>query len=265
MLHLLDESLEAFLRAAVPLPKREVDVAFDAPDRDWAARVSRPTVNLYLWDVRRNFEERDGGLESVAGPDGRPRLRPPLPRVDCRYLVTAWTSEVQDEHSLLGHTLAALLLHSTLEQRYLQGAIAQVVPPPTLEVAGPEGRDNSDFWSALGGQLKPGLDLVVTATVDAAMLVAVGPPVDRYTIRARRTGDGASAGDAVSERSFVGGRASDQEGTPVTTARGSGRVGADGAFLVPGQPGDDVTVEGAVRGRIPDSGPVELPERRRRK
>jgi len=263
MLHLLDESLEAFLRAAVPLPKREVDVAFDAPDRDWAARVSRPTVNLYLWDVRRNLEERDGGLESVPGPDGRPRLRPPLPRVDCRYLVTAWTSEVQDEHSLLGHTLAALLLHHTIEERYLQGAVAQVLPHPTLAVAGPEGRDNSDFWSALGGQLKPGLDLVVTATIDAAMLVAVGPPVDRYTIRARRTGAG--DGVAVSERSFVGGRATDEEGTPVTTARGAGRVGADGAFLVPAQPGDDVSVDGAVRGQVPERGPVELPQRRRRK
>lgn len=89
MLHLLDESLEAFLRATVPLPKREVDVVFAAPDRDWAARVSRPTVNLYLWDVRRNLDERDGGMETVFGDDGRPLRRPPLPRVDCRYLVTA--------------------------------------------------------------------------------------------------------------------------------------------------------------------------------
>src|SRR5436305_4248909 len=240
MLHLLDESLEAFLRAAVPLGKREVDVSFAAPDRDWAARVSRPTVNLYLWDVRRNLDERDGGMETVIDDNGRPRLRPPLPRVDCRYLVTAWTSEVQDEHSLLGHTLAAMLLHHTIEERYLQGSIAQVVPGPTLAVAGPEGRDNSDFWSALGGQLKPGLDLVVTATVDAAMLVSVGPPVDRYTIRARRTGAG--DGVAVSERSFVGGRVPDEEGTPVTTARGSGRVGADGAFLVPARAGEDVAV-----------------------
>ena len=69
MLHLLDESLEAFLRAAVPLPKREIDVSFDAPDRDWGARVSRPTINLYLWDVRPNLEQRDSGMEVVTGPD----------------------------------------------------------------------------------------------------------------------------------------------------------------------------------------------------
>ena len=260
MLHLLDESLEAFLRATVPLPKREVDVAFAAPDRDWAARVSRPTVNLYLWDVRRNLDERDGGMETVVGDDGRPLRRPPLPRVDCRYLVTAWTSEVQDEHSLLGHTLAALLLHTTIEERFLAGAIAKVTPPPTIEIASSDGRDNSDFWSALGGQLKPGLDVVVTATVDAATLVAAGPPVDRYTIRAWRKAE-PDAAAAVSSRSFVGGRASSPEGASVSTARGAGRVGADGAFLVPAESGDEVLVDGAPRGRVPETGPIDLPER----
>jgi hypothetical protein len=261
MLHLLDESLEAFLRATVPLGKREVDVSFAAPDRDWAARVSRPTVNLYLWDVRRNLDQRDAGMEVVPGENGRALRRPPLPRVDCRYLVTAWTTEVQDEHSLLGHTLAALLLHSTLEERYLSGSFAQVRPLPTIEVAGTDGRDNSDFWSALGGQLKPGLDVVVTATVDAALLVAAGPPVDRYTIRAWRKvdEDPAAQEPAVSERSFVGGRSSADEGTAVVTRRGSGRVGADGAFLIPAEPGDEVSVEGVVRGRVPDTGPIDLP------
>jgi len=262
MLHLLDESLEAFLRAAVPLPKREVDVAFAAPDRDWAARVSRPTVNLYLWDVRRNLDERAGGMETVIGDDGRPLRRPPLPRVDCRYLVTAWTSEVQDEHSLLGHTLAALLLHTTIEERFLAGAIAKVLPPPTIEVASSDGRDNSDFWSALGGQLKPGLDVVVTATVDAANLVAAGPPVDRYTIRAwRKVDEDPAAREAsVSERSFVGGRTAAGEGAAVSTARGAGRVGAGGAFLVPAESGDEILVDGVRRGRVPDAGPIDLPE-----
>jgi hypothetical protein len=182
--------------------------------------------------------------------------------VDCRYLVTAWTSEVQDEHSLLGHTLAALLLHHTIEERYLQGAIAKVQPPPTIEVAATDGRDNSDFWSALGGQLKPGLDVVVTATVDAALLVAAGPPVDRYTIRAwRKVDEDETAREpAVSERSFVGGRVAQEEGTAVVTPRGGARVGPDGTFLIPARPGDQVSVDGAVRGRVPDHGPIDLSE-----
>jgi hypothetical protein len=177
MLHLLDESLEAFLRAVVPLPARDVDVVFDAPDGTWAAGVSRPTVNLYLWDVRPNLVEREWGQELIEQDNGRKVRREPLPRVDCRYLVTAWTTEVRDEHSLLGHVLAALLLHATIEAVHLQGPLATVRPLPTINLRSGDGAENSDFWSALGGQLKPGLDLVVTATIDAALLVPAGPPV----------------------------------------------------------------------------------------
>jgi Pvc16 N-terminal domain len=257
MLHLLDDSLEAFLRGAVPLPRREVDVSFDAPDRDWSARVSRPTINLYLWDVRRNKDQREAGVEVVQGENGRPLRRPPLPRVDCRYLVTAWTSDVRDEHSLLGATLAALLVHPEVEPRYLQGPYAGVRPVPTIEVAGSDGQANSDFWSALGGQLKPGLDVVVTATVDAAMLVAAGPPVYRYSLGTRRIDSGAR----VSERRFVVGRSREAKDTRVVTRRGAGRVRADGTFLVPGEAGDEIVVDGVVRGRIPKSGAIDLPGR----
>lgn len=182
MFHLLDDSLEAFLRAAVPLSKREIDVSFEAPDKDWAARISRPTVNLYLWDVKRNLLQRDLGSEVVVNGDGRPQRRAPLHRVDCRYLVTAWTSEMRDEHSLLGATLTAFLLHPQLEEQYLQGSYAKVRPVPSIEVRAGDGAENSDFWSALGGQLKPGLDVTVTATVDSSLRFEVGPPVDKYEV-----------------------------------------------------------------------------------
>lgn len=254
MLHLLDESLEAFLRAEVPLSRREVDVSFDAPDSEWSARVSRPTINAYLWDVRRNLAQRDAGVELVRHPNGSVHRRAPLPRVDCRYLITAWTSEVRDEHSLLGATLAALLQHEEIEPVYLQGQYAAVRPIPTIEVAAGDGRDNSDFWSALGGQLKPGLDVVVTATVDVSLFAEAGPPVERLAVRTELDRG------TVSERRLVGGHVGAPEGTVVATRRGSARVGADGAFLVPGEPGDEVRVDGAARGRIPGHGPVELDE-----
>lgn len=194
MLHLLDESLEAFLRAAVPLAQREVDVVFDAPDGEWAAGVSRPTVDLYLWDVRPNLTEREYGEEMVALDNGRRARRDQLPRVDCRYLVTAWTREVRDEHSLLGDVLAALLLHKVIAAEHLRGPFADVRPLPSVTLRGGDGSENSDFWSALGGQLKPGLDLVVTATLDAKALTTVGPPVEKVLPSvvdsiARRNGD----------------------------------------------------------------------------
>jgi hypothetical protein len=252
MLHLLDESLEEFLRTTVPLPRREIDVSFAAPDKDWAAKVSRPTINLYLWDVRRNLTERELGVEAVQTGDGRLHHRPPLPRVDCRYLITAWTSDIRDEHSLLGAALAALLRYSELSREHLRGAYRDVVPVPGMEIGAGDGRDNSDFWSALGGQLKPGLDLTVTATVDATLLVPVGPPVERYTITTK-------AGTAdPAERLFVGGRTDAPPGTLVSTPHGATSVREDGTFLVPARPGDPLSVDGAEADRIEDTGAVDL-------
>ena len=252
MLHLLDESLEEFLRTAVPLPPREIDVSFAAPDKEWAAKVSRPTINLYLWEVRRNLEERDFGVDVLYDDDGRVRRRPPLPRIDCRYLITAWTADIRDEHSLLGATLAALLKQPELDRQYLQGSYRDVVPVPAIEVGAGDGRNNSDFWSALGGQLKPGLDVTVTATVDAALTAPVGPPVDRVTITAR--GNGTSDG-----RLFVGGRTGQPAGTLVSTPHGATTVTEGGTFLVPGEEGDEVSVDGVPAGRIGETGPIQPP------
>jgi hypothetical protein len=196
MLHLLDEALEDFLRATVPLAGTS-DIAFEAPDRDWSAgrSSSRTTINLYLWDVRPNLDEREFGLVEVSTSTGR-RRQEPLPRVDCRYLVTAWGSSVGDEHTLLGQVLTALLLHPVVDPEHLPPQLASVLPLPTLGLRGGAGAENSDFWSALGGQLKPGLDLVVTATVDAAALHEVGPPVDAVVLR-QRDRQGRGTGETV--------------------------------------------------------------------
>ncbi|CAM3910804.1 DUF4255 domain-containing protein [Kibdelosporangium persicum] len=254
MLNLLDESLEEFLRAVVPLPKREIDISFDAPDKDWSARVSRPTINLYLWDVRRNVTEREYGLETVHDENGRPHRRPPLPRVDCRYLVTAWTSDMRDEHSLLGATLTALLMHTEIEAEYLQAPYDAVTPVPSVTIASGGERDNSDFWSALGGQLKPGLDVTVTATVDSALLVAAGPPVHRFSIIT------SNAGEASEERMFVAGQT--DAGTLVSTPHGAVETDEEGKFLVPAEVGDKVSVNGKNRGEVPPTGPIEFKRRR---
>ena len=267
MFHLLDESLEEFLRTAVPLPAREIDISFAAPDKDWAAKVSRPTINLYLWDVRRNLKDSELGMVEVRDSTGRLSRRAPLPRIDCRYLVTAWTADVRDEHSLLGAALVALLKYSELERPYLKGAYQDIEPVPAIEMGAGDGRDNSDFWSALGGQFKPGLDLTVTATVDAALLTPAGPPVERLTITTTTTAAPAAAGvpadpptptdgGAADARTYVAGRSEHPAGTPVSTDHGATTVAADGTYLVPAEPGDEVRVEGDVVGQVGDSGPV---------
>lgn len=241
MLHLLDESLEAFLRAEVPLSARQVDVSFEAPDDDWGARVTKPTVNLFLWDVRKNMDERESGMDVVDGAEGKKFRAPPKPRVDCRYLVTAWTTEVKDEHQLLGSLLTAFLTNHELRPEYLQGSYAEVRPIPTMKAALPNDDDSTDFWTALGGQIKPGLDLVVTATVDLVPSVEAGPPVERYEVGLSAGGGDADAGERVE---VVGGEAKGAEpGATVRSPRGRGTVEPGGRFRIRAGAGDEIVVE----------------------
>lgn len=189
MLHLVDQSLEALLRAEVPLPADQIDVSFEAPDRDWSARTTKPTLNLYLWDVRLSLKEQNSGVEAYRDEDGKLHRSAPKPRVDLRYLVTAWTADVRDEHQLLGAVLGSLYTHKGFPEQYLQGGLDKVLPLPKMIVAYPDERENGDFWNALGGRLKPGLDLIVTMTLDVALAHEVGPPVVRYEVGLKDTLD----------------------------------------------------------------------------
>jgi hypothetical protein len=211
MLNLLDESLERFLRAVVPLPTREVDIAFEAPDGDWAAGVARPTVNLYLWDVRPSMTERNLGMLEVTDENGRKQRRAPLPRVECRFLVTAWTSEVNDEHALLGRVLLALLNNPVIGVEYLTNGLAGVEPLPVIELRTGPATENSDFWSALGGQLKPGLDVAVTVTLDAAVVKEAGPPVRELDLRKLALGGTIDEQTTIADEQHT----TEEEGAPV--------------------------------------------------
>lgn len=175
MLHLLDDSLDAFLRAAGPLPATDVDVSFEPPDGDWAAGLSRPTVNLYLWRLRRSATEGMAGTE-VVQRDGVAYRRGPRPRVQLGYLVTAWATEARNAHQLLGRVLAAFLSTNQLPPEYLQGAFADVRPLPTLTLSKADDDPPAEFWVALGGRFQPGVELAVTATIDPEAMVEVPPP-----------------------------------------------------------------------------------------
>src|SRR4029077_16337797 len=79
------------------------------------------------------------------------------------YLVTAWTQRPEDEHRLLASLLRCFLLSDCLPSDLLAGALADIplAMPVTCALPPPEDRALSDVWSALGGELKPSLDLVV--------------------------------------------------------------------------------------------------------
>jgi uncharacterized protein DUF4255 len=175
----VDEALRALVRAEVA-GSSEVEVAFDAPTREWAGRRNAPTVNLYLYDIREDLRRRERGLVNSYDERGAVVDRRYPPRhIKVTYLITAWTQRPEDEHRLLSSLLYAFLRNETLPAELLTGRLAELGLPVTVSVAlpPPEDRSFADVWSALGGELKPSLDVVVTAPVDGGRRFEVGPPV----------------------------------------------------------------------------------------
>ena len=81
MLSDFDATLKELLVQRVPFDPAEVDVSFECPRREWASKVLKPTVNLYLFDLRENMELRQSGsmVERSANGQGRTgRKRPPV-------------------------------------------------------------------------------------------------------------------------------------------------------------------------------------------
>ena len=174
MLHLLDDGLDAFLRAELGQPAASLDVSFALPDREWAAGVSRPTLNLLLASVNPASPEGGAGIQYFE-ENGQPRRRPALPRMAFTYLVTAWVTDVRDEHRLLGVVLATLARPRTLEPAYLAEPLRSVVPAPTMRLD-INASDPADLWPAIGGRYHPSLALVVTASVDPGASEPTAPP-----------------------------------------------------------------------------------------
>ena len=179
MIEEIDETLRELVKREA-LNGAQVDIAFDAPTKDWAARRNAPAVNLYLYDIREDLSRRDAAWYPTYDPDGRTKERRPLPRrYKLSYLVTAWTQRPEDEHRLLSACLHAFLRHETMAPSELRGPLHDQPLAVEMTVALPLGPDRSiaDVWSALGGELKPSLDLVVISPFVVGRAVQAGPPV----------------------------------------------------------------------------------------
>jgi hypothetical protein len=213
MIQEVDETLRTLIRREA-LNGSEVDVAFDAPTRDWAARRNAPTLDLYLYDIREDVQRREVMWESVRNEVGRVTERRPPPRhYKLSYLVTAWTQRPEDEHRLLSAVLSCFMRYPTLPENALSGSLAQAGLPlwTTIALPPPPDRSLSDVWSALGGELKPSLDLVIVAPLEERRQEQAGPPVrEMPRIRVTRP-------DSEAKRSGGGGR---RRAAPAGTAEG---------------------------------------------
>ncbi len=179
MIHEVDESLRELVRRDV-LNGAGVELSFEAPSKDWSARRTAPTLNMYLYDIHEDLSRRQVQYEEIRDGDGKivGRVMPPR-RFKLSYLVTAWTQRSEDEHRLLSALLSCFIRAEALPRDVLQGALADQPEPVrcTIALPLPPERSISDVWSALGGEMKPSLDLVVTAPFVTGRSQPVGPPV----------------------------------------------------------------------------------------
>src|SRR5438067_684693 len=93
------------------IPPEEVDVRFEAPTKEWIDSLTRPTINVFLCDVRENIELRRGDYQ-VGRENGRAKYELPPRRIDLQYMVSVITTEIEDEQRLLWRTLATLMRHA---------------------------------------------------------------------------------------------------------------------------------------------------------
>ncbi|MHC3472988.1 DUF4255 domain-containing protein [Streptomyces sp. 7R007] len=190
MIHEVDEVLKGLLGGGA-LAGSGIDVAFEAPTRDWAARRNAPTINAYLYDIREDVGRRQRGHVPVYDErDVVVKRRQPPRWFRLSYLVTAWTKQPQDEHRLLSAVLATLIPRELLSPDELPESLRVLGLSVPVSVAGvqTESRSLAEIWSALGGELKPSLDLVVTAPFPAFPEYDAGPPVtEGAAVRVRRT------------------------------------------------------------------------------
>jgi hypothetical protein len=170
----------------------DVEVAFDAPTKDWVAKRTGPSIDVFLYDIREDLRRRERGL--VNEYDGNRVVARHLPprHFKLSYLVAAWTQRPEDEHGLLAALLSCFLRHDSIPPELLSGSLAELGLPVPVGVAlpPPEDRSFADVWTALGGELRPSLDIVVTMPVDTGQEYTAGPPVTSPTTLAVADHDG---------------------------------------------------------------------------
>jgi len=185
----VDETLRAILMADVPIKKGEVDIAFDRPNRDWSSRLSRPTLNLFLFDVRERAELKDDVPVITRDAGGRAvRQRPPR-RLDLSYLISAWTTEPDDEHRILARVLASMYRQEIISTDVLQGDLKLATLPIMARVPPPDDvYKPHDLWGALSNDLHASLTWIWTVPLDV-FKAETGPLVRTAEVRVRAAGE----------------------------------------------------------------------------
>jgi hypothetical protein len=230
----LDEVLEALLlRELARHGLGEVKVAFDAPAREWSGKLTGPTVNLFLYDLREAVQGAEIASRERRS-NGEARITPPPLRLEATYAITAWTKAIEDEHRLLSQVLSILHSYQPFPADLLEGRAASL---GAFEATiGRPMEAKADFWSAVGGQYKPAIDYAVQVSLESGASVIRGPQVRTQVVRTRMR---EAPRTTLTEMTRFGSHVVEKDGTPVPGAWVAvpalgmwASTGADGGFVL---------------------------------
>jgi hypothetical protein len=189
MIDQLDETIEALLKAEIPIRNNEFQISFEQPKREVSARWGKPTINLHLYDLRENNVLRQHQWERLPGGNGgvnQARLKRTPMRVDCHYMITTWVSDHPlDEHLLMSRCILALFRYPILPEKYMpEGSPLreQTFEIPARLASHDRLTNPAEVWSALDNEIRPSVSYVVTLAFDPWTEVS-GPMVRGLFLR----------------------------------------------------------------------------------
>lgn len=172
----LDETIRQLLIAEMPIKNSEIDVSFHQPKREWSTRLTKPTVNLFLYDLRENPTLRQHQWERLHpealqpgnnGGNNQARLKRSPMRVDCFYMLTTWAAEPEDEHRLMTRSLMTLFRYPILPNDRLVGSMKDPLFDIQARLALHDRLTNpAEVWSALDNEMRPSVPYVITLALD---------------------------------------------------------------------------------------------------
>jgi len=169
MIHLLDDAIRKLIQTETGYAAPDVEVSFSQPTGDWAAGLTHPVINCYLYDVRENNELRSAEWTVDRGPNGYAAKRMAPLRFDVSYLITVWTQDhIDDEHAMLWRVLESLATHETLPDQYCDEALKSQPYPLRCKTAQATRAidDLPDLWSVMDNPLRPSINYVVTMAME---------------------------------------------------------------------------------------------------
>ena len=184
----LDASIKKLIVAEIPIENGEIDVKFDQPTREWSAKIQKPTINFFLYDIRENATLRQHQWETMKH-HGNGRIntinlkRTPF-RVDCHYMITTWAAEPDDEHRLMTRCLLALFRNPVLPENILTGLMQTQPFDIQAQLARHDKLTNpAEVWSALDNELRPSVSYLLTIALDP-WVEQHEPPVRSFNFNA---------------------------------------------------------------------------------